>query len=321
MNKSEIIKKIKSAKKIAIFAHRDPDPDACGSMFGLRAFCRELGKDAVVFAKKTKPKYLHHIFPLDEAREDFLSSDFDLVIFTDIHTINRTEKIFQNELNKAKNIVILDHHLINEAEGVASKNYWIEDWASCSQMIIELFNQEKLKPSSECATYIYAGLMGDTDRFLHTNLNKKVFEYAIFLQDCGAKIQHVYNYLYRYITQDQIRINKYFLNNLKFVQNGKIGYVIFTQKDMQKFGFDMDDVKSFSNEITTIKDVEVSFFCYEREKGIFKISMRSCGKDVAEIAQSKGGGGHKCAAGFEIKCRPNEVEKYIPVWAKEIFND
>lgn len=320
MNKDSIIKKIKSANKIAIFAHRDPDPDACGAMFGLREFCRNLGKEVVVFAKNTKPKYLHHIFPLDEAREDFVASDFDLVMLVDIHTINRTEKIFHNELKKANNIAIIDHHLINNLEGVVSKTYWIEDVASCSQMLLDLFKIEKMTPSQDCATYIYAGMMGDTDRFLHDNLTRQVFENAIFLQDCGARIQHVYNFLYRYITQEQIRVNKFFLNNLNFLEDGKVGYVIFTQKDIEKMEVDMDDIKTFSNKITTIKDVEVSFFCYEREKGIFKISMRSCGKDVSTFANSMGGGGHKCAAGFEVEEKPHEIKKLIQKWSKEIFN-
>ena len=66
MTYKKVVERIKKAKKIAIFSHRDPDPDACGSMFGLCEFCRAIGKeDVTVFVKEIKGKYLNYIFPLE----------------------------------------------------------------------------------------------------------------------------------------------------------------------------------------------------------------------------------------------------------------
>ncbi len=48
--------------------------------------------------------------------------------------------------------------------------------------------------------------------------------------------------------------------------------------------------------------IRVSVFLKENEEGILRCSMRSKGNiDVAQIAQSFGGGGHKTAAGFKSK--------------------
>ena len=43
-----IIKKIESAEKIAIFTHTRPDGDALGSSFGLKSALSDMGKEAVV---------------------------------------------------------------------------------------------------------------------------------------------------------------------------------------------------------------------------------------------------------------------------------
>lgn len=327
MTNKQIIAKLKKAKNIAIFAHRDPDPDACGAMFGLSEFCRAIGKEADVFVKKTKEKYLDYIFPLSEAKEDFVAENFDTIVLLDLHEIARVDKIFHQELYRAKelgkNFMIIDHHLVSKSENFDFKNFRIKDVASCSQMLVDLYKEEEIVPTKDASTYIYAGIMGDTDRFLHNNLTKEVFESAIYLQENGADIQHVYDYLYRYKTKNKIKMNKYFLDNLKFLNDESVGYIVVSEKDRKKIGVDREDVKSFSNEMITIKGIKLSFLCYERENNEFKISMRSLGDlNLVDFAMSKGGGGHKNSSGFQISnTNKKKIEKLIPIWVKEILND
>lgn len=327
MTNNQIISALKKARNVAIFAHRDPDPDACGSMFGLREFCRAIGKDAEIFVKKTKEKYLDYIFPLHEAREDFVAENFDLIVLVDIHTIDRIDKIFQEQLFKAqengKKFLIIDHHIITENDKIPSKSYKVDLVASSSQMIIDLYNEAEIRASEMAATYIYAGIMGDTDRFLHTNLDKNVFECAMYLLDCGAKVQMVYDYMYRFKTKTNLIMNKFYINNLKLIDNDSVGYLIVSKKDRNKLGMDLEDVKFFSNEIVTIQGVKLSFLCYEKDDGIYKVSLRSQADIyLVDFAAKMGGGGHPNAAGFQIEdVSKKKLEKMIQSWAKEILND
>ena len=69
-------------------------------------------------------------------------------------------------------------------------------------------------------------------------------------------------------------------------------------------------------------DIRVSVFFKENLEGIKRCSLRSEGNiDVATIAQSLGGGGHRTAAGF--KClRPFDVMKVeILEMLRHYFND
>jgi len=324
MTNEMVVEKIKSSKNIALFAHRGPDPDACGSLFGLRNLCQNLGKNADVFVVRKPEGYLNHIFPLNETKENFSPENYDLVIIVDCHVLNLIDPQFQDGIVESNNVLIIDHHFVgeHEQEFLFKHDYLVQTEASCSQLILDLFRTINQKPTPVVAKYLYAGLIGDTSRFLHSNLSRRVFEDAICLQDCGADIQLVYDYMFRYRTKEQIRVNKFFLDNLKFAEDGRVGYVIFSEKDIRKIGVDIEDIKHFCNEIVKIKDVEASFLCIEKSKGHYKFSLRSVGDvEVLSFCNKMGGGGHPAASGFDIDISTRQVKREIPKWAKEILRD
>lgn len=317
----KIIEKVKKATNIAIFAHSDPDPDALGSMFGFGAFCQNMGKKCSIFAVKKCDNYLNYIFPMEKTRQDFVASDFDLVVLLDVHSIERIEVLFQEEVSKAKNLMIIDHHQVTESEKFEIEDAKImPEMAAASEIVISLFRDKKIKPSKECATYLYAGLMGDTDRFLHSNLSQTVFEDAIFLMQCGADVQHVYDFMYRYITKEDIKVNQYLYNNITYLDGGKTAYVIFSISDMQKLGVGIDAVKEFSNTLIRIKGVELSFLIYEKAPKEYKISMRSASVNLVPFSNKMGGGGHPNATGFSVFYGKTKIKQEIPKWSLEILN-
>lgn len=319
LTNKQILKKIKSAKNIAIFAHRHPDPDACGSMFGMQNLCKYLGKTADVFLIKEKEDYLDKIFPIAKAKNIFNSKDFDLVIFVDVRPISSIDQTFQNQLKDHKNILIIDHHQTEKNDDLTNARVVCD--ASCSQLVLDLFREAEITPDKDTATYLYAGLMGDTNRFLHSNLSKKVFEDAICLQDCGAEIQHVYNYLYRYNTISNIKANEFIINNLKFVSNGMGAFCIVTIKDLKRLNITKEDVKKYCNLMVEIEGVKVSFLCIEEQKNYFKFSLRcATGYNAFKFCKAHGGGGHICASGCEISITKNKLKKMLPIWIEEILS-
>ncbi len=321
MTMNRILAKIKLAKKIAIFAHKNPDPDAYGAMFAMREFCRNLNIEAEIFAIKNRKGYLDNIFPLEEVRTDFKSEDFDLVIILDLHLIGRLASEFVFEVEKCKNIIVIDHHKIVEGDVLPTKNYLImDDYAATCEILTDFAVECDLKITPTIATYLYTGLMGDTDRFLHNNLTRHVFETAILLYDKKAEIQHVYDFLYRYKTQQQLEIYKYMLDNLTYYEGKKAVCSIFTLKDLQRLGADQEDVKVYTNDLVKIKGVELSILGIEYKKNYFKFSLRSNGLNTVNFATRMGGGGHVCASAFETEISLKELKKLMPKWIKGIVN-
>ncbi|MBP3620001.1 MAG: bifunctional oligoribonuclease/PAP phosphatase NrnA [Clostridia bacterium] len=316
----EVVSIIKNASNIAIFAHRNPDPDACGSMFAMKSLCQKLGKKAQVFTKILPDSNLREIYPVETAKEKF-EGQFDLFVLLDVHVQSMVEPDFLELLiNNQDKILIVDHHLILEEKGFDTENFYIEHKASASQLVLELFKTADLQIDNETANYIYAGIVGDTARFLHSNTTKEVFESAEFLLDSGADLQKVYNGLFRSRTMKHLHIQKFFCNNVRFLLNNEAGYIVFSLKDMKMLNVGKEDVKFLCNEITTVKGVKISFLCIETSKNYYKLSLRANHNiNVVNFANKMGGGGHISAAGCEVATTKRKLRKQIKVWAEEIL--
>ncbi len=316
----QVVETIQNASNIAIFAHRNPDPDACGSMFAMQRLCQKLGKKAEVFTKVLPDSNLRSIFPIETSKEAF-EGEFDLFILLDVHVQSMIEPEFlQTLLDNQGKILIVDHHLMLDEKGFETDKVYIETTASASQLVLKLFKTASVEVDSETANYIYTGLTGDTARFLHSNTTQQVFEAAQFLVQRGADLQKIYNGLFRSKTMKHLHIQKFFSNNVRFLHDNQVGFVIFGQKDMKKLGAGPEDIKFLFNEITSIKGVCISFLCTEREKNFFKISLRANHNiNVVNFANSMGGGGHVSAAGCEATSTKRKLAKQIEDWAEVIL--
>lgn len=278
-----------NAKKVAIFTHINPDPDAYGSAFAVREMCKNMGKQAEVFAVKNLQSYLDKIFPLTELKTNFHAKDFDLAVVVDVSSLSRVHETFQNEIPKTKNILMLDHHLQGEK---FTENQLVDaKMAACAQLIAHFMLDNSQQITPKIATYLWAGLMGDTDRFLHSNLSHDVLEIALKLFDAGADTQFVYDIMYRTNSFKDVALHRKFYENTKYNANNTVGYTIFTKKDIKKLGIDQEMIKKYTNCIVQLDGILASFLAIEYETNHFKISVRTKGLNAQKFASSQGGGG------------------------------
>lgn len=322
MTNKQLYNYIEKAHSLAIFSHVNPDPDAYGSSFGLREILRDIGKKAEVFAIKQQESYLDKIFPLDEVKTEFKPTDYDLAIVVDLNDLrSRIEKSFAENVINFKNLIVFDHHLLTEDDPLPTKKYNIESsFAACSQLIVQFALDNNLKISKNAASYLWAGLIGDTGRFLHSNLSVDVLKVAQVLFESGADVQHIYDAMFRQKSLSEIRVRNAITDRMKLLHNGKIGYVIFSLKDIKKLGGIDNDIKNYVNEIIEIQGVEFSLVFHEVEPKFYKVSVRSSSRiNSSAFAKRFGGGGHKCASGFNINGTKKQIEKQIPTWVKDLL--
>jgi phosphoesterase RecJ-like protein len=79
-----------------------------------------------------------------------------------------------------------------------------------------------------------------------------------------------------------------------------IGYL--KNRDISFYGAVSTDMDGIVSQLRNTAGVEVAVFMYEKEPGVFKVSLRSSEKvDVSAIAQKFGGGGHVRAAGCVLQ--------------------
>ena len=106
------------------------------------------------------------------------------------------------------------------------------------------------------------------------------------------------------------------LNTLEIRE--RVAFVHVTKEMFDKTGAGPEDTENFVGFPRMMKDVVISAFFRETGDNEWKASLRSKGdNDVARIAESFKGGGHKNAAGYEIKADLESAKRLLLSRAEE----
>ena len=299
MESKEIKKIISSSKNVAIFGHAVPDLDCFGAMYGAKFLCEQFGAKAHIFSTASKDLFLFKIFDYNKIETDFDESKFDLVLIVDANEFSRLDSAFRDKVQRHKNVLVIDHHEQSRVES-GCKFYVHSEFCAASLIITDLLYEYKIKISKEVGEFLFAGIVGDTGRFLHTNTDKHTFEMVTKLMDLGIDIQKIYDATYRSKTLKQVNVQKFLYDNMNIVNNHAC-YIVVSNKDLKKLDARFEDVKLFMDDLNQINEFDVVMVAYELDKDEYKVSCRSKnGFEVNKVAKKQGGGGHKMAAGFNL---------------------
>ena len=168
----EIYEKIKEYPTIILHRHTSPDPDAIGSQAGLARSLRLAFPDKkILCAGENDEGDLIWINKMDEVNpEDYKGA---LVITTD--TAN-TPRISNKNYDKGDLLIKIDHH--PDVDPYADMSYVDPDAPAACQIIVDFLNEEGFKITPEVAYPLYAGLVGDTGRFMYPETSEHTFKLA-----------------------------------------------------------------------------------------------------------------------------------------------
>ncbi|MBM7578932.1 DHH family phosphoesterase [Jeotgalibacillus terrae] len=301
--KEQIIQEIKKYDTIILHRHVRPDPDAYGSQAGLAELIKSSFPDKKVLTAGTAEPTLAFLHKLDDiADEDFKGA---LVIVCD--TAN-TDRIDDQRYKLGEKCIKIDHHPNEDAYGDL---LWVDTSASsASEMIYELYLsgvQEGLKMSDSAARLIYAGIVGDTGRFLYPSATQKTFDYAGELIKYSFDRTALYNSLYE-MDAHVLKLQGYVLQNFHMSENGA-AHVKLTKEQLKEFGAAPSEASLLVSTLGSVKGIRAWVFFIEEEKEI-RVRLRSKGPIVNQLAKEYNGGGHPVAAGASIY-NWNEAEDVI----------
>lgn len=174
----EIVDTIKKYDKIIIHRHLRPDPDALGSQVGLAELLRESFPEKEIRQVGETIEGLRFLAEMQEVEDVFYQGA--LVIVTD--TAN-SPRISDQRYQLAEKLIKIDHHPNDDPYGDL---VWVNTKASsCSEMIAEfaLMFPESLKMNVKAARLLYAGIVGDTGRFLYPSTTSRTLEIASILRN------------------------------------------------------------------------------------------------------------------------------------------
>ena len=111
---SQIQSKIEQSTYIVLMPHKNPDPDALGSVLALYEYIKALNKTVYMYCASEVPQTLSFLPHFDQILNKFPDKDIDLIINLDsgdIEYAGLLETLEQNNINPT--IINIDHHPTN----------------------------------------------------------------------------------------------------------------------------------------------------------------------------------------------------------------
>ena len=288
----EVKRKIDTACSITILSHLNPDADALGTALGIYALLtQDKGKKVeVVNASTALPRHLDFLPNFKKIKHHMDYKD-SLIISCDCGSIDRLGFDLTG-----RDILNIDHHESNTRYG--NVNVVIAEYASSSQVAFEIL-KVSYTISTDTATCFYTALLSDTRYFTTPTVNEEVFSVAQQLLGLGVNPNQVAQNFTQRRPLSSLRILEKVLSSLVLVKDAKIAILCVSKKDMQATGASIPDIEGIVDYAKSLGTVEIALFAMELEDGV-RISLRSKGIDISQVALTFGGGGHKVAAGFTL---------------------
>jgi bifunctional oligoribonuclease and PAP phosphatase NrnA len=291
--KQQILDDIRQNETIIIHRHVRPDPDAYGSQCGLAEILKASYPDKKIFVVGETDPSLEFLYKMDLVTDDLYQDA--LVIVCD--TANQA-RVSDQRYRNGKKLIKIDHHPNEDKYGDV---LWVETTAAAtSEMIYELYLEGKeqgLVLSKKAAQLLYAGIVGDTGRFLFPSTTEKTFRYASALISEGIQVTPLYDELYK-TKQNVAKLTGYVLQNFALTSSGAASMNI--SKDiLSEYDVTPSEASQLVGILGNIEGVKAWVFFVEEADQI-RVRLRSRDIVINGLAKKYNGGGHPLASGASV---------------------
>jgi len=287
---------IRAHSSFALSAHQNPEGDAIGSLLGLAAILRGLGKTVIAYSADPVPAncaFLPGAAAIVRNASAFASAQACIAL--DCGDLDRTGPDF-TAAAAGKPLLNLDHHATNSRFGAVN---WVDPQASSTgEMVARLAAGMSAMVPADAALCLYTAMLTDTGSFQYSNTRAETLRRAADMLTAGARPELAADRYYHARPAAHVLLLARALATLELSPDGHFGDATITTEMFRETGAGPDAAEGIINVITDVESLRVAAIFRQTGPSAWKVSLRSKGLvDVAELAQRYGGGGHKNAAG------------------------
>ncbi len=269
-----------------ILTHASPDGDTIGSGYALMHILKGITKNARVILSEPLPQ-----------KYSYLSTDMPefepkTVIAVDVADL----KLLSGECAKPQKIdLCIDHHISNKRY---ADNLFLQDFGACCECIYLIAKKLDATVTKQIADALYTGITTDTGCFRYSNATAETHRAAAELMELGADAANINRLMFETNSKAKIELEKRALGTIEYHFGGKCAVMTIDNEMITETACEDSDLDGISALPRTIEGVLIGVTMREKEKGVFKISIRTFEPvSACEIAAELGGGGHVRAAG------------------------
>jgi phosphoesterase RecJ-like protein len=310
MNKlDKIASLLKDAGTVAIICHVNPDPDTICSALALYHTLIYFNKKVHIFCSDEPAGKVARIPGAELINKAYYPS-YNICVCVDCSDMGRLGED-ADVFFSAKHTINLDHHKTNTE--FAEFNY-IEPYASATAEVIYKLIL-RLDPDSindKIAQLLYTGIVADSGAFAFSSTSPDTMVIAGELMRYNFSASDVCYDMTKKIKKSVFNLKMRALKGLTTYDNNTIGIIKFFRKDFAMTRTTREDTSGIINDVINIENIKIAIAITETEDDVYKVSLRSKDSaDVAKVSEAFGGGGHKNAAGCELRGELETVVKKL----------
>ena len=319
----ELVQFINSGEKFIVVGHKDPDGDCVGSQLALCSALRRMGREAAAcsagpFERSEITPYAGRFIEAPGEKEKAGAK----LIVVDCSSIERTGSLAP--CLEGLPAAVIDHHgMGTHAPSTPQAPVYLDpDSPSCTLLILALIEALGLELSGEEAALLLFGLCTDTGFFRHLDeASAAVFEAAAKMIRTGANPKEIFFAIYGGKSLNSRIFMGHILSRAESLFDGRLIISYETLEDRQRFGLEGRDSDSLYQLLQSVAGVEAIVIIRQELVDNCTVGFRSIDKiDVAAIAASFGGGGHKNAAGISTNGTISDIKQKIIESFAKIFH-
>ncbi|BBX66308.1 bifunctional oligoribonuclease and PAP phosphatase NrnA [Mycobacterium saskatchewanense] len=290
---------LSAAATVAVVAHVHPDADTIGAGLALALVLERCSKRVEVSfgAPETLPESLAslpggHLLVSPGA----MRRDVDLVVTVDVPSVKRLGEL-ADLAAPGRPLLVIDHHASNDMFGTA--NFIDVSADSTTMMVAELLDTWGKRIEPDVAHCIYAGLTTDTGSFRWASAD--ALRLAARLVDIGVDNAAISRTLMDTHPFGWLPLLSRVLGSARLLPDAAAGrglvYAVVDNRDW--VASRPEEVESIVDIVRTTQQAEVAAVFKEVSPRQWSVSMRAKAEvDLASVASTFGGGGHRLAAGY-----------------------
>lgn len=311
--KDAVLDQLQKAHRVLIAMHATPDGDSAGSAIALGLALRRQGLMVDWVAWDLVPERLGFLPEQDAVRtwQDIQAETYDCVVAVDCGGPGRLgapASFWGCQLP----LVNIDHHSGNPEFGTIN---WVDSQVSSTgEMVAALFQEAGWGVTRDEALCLYTAISTDTLSFRQVNTTLDTLATVHWLvSESGLELAEANRLIWDLRPVREVRFLGWALGQVQVSRDGRFAWLGVPRQVMDEFGVDDSAVDTVVHHFLTIDSVEVAFLIKEAaQTGQVKISWR--GKrpwNVAMIAASFGGGGHRYASAAQLEGSLEEAEALV----------
>ena len=306
----QLIERLRRAKRVAIFTHQRPDPDALGSQTAAAWILKGLGATEIqtVHFAKAPAQYgflAEEVLSGAGEQREFdsewagsVSGAVDTILVVDTCTYSQMEPATTVLKGEREKVVAIDHHLSRDDVGPVI--YADTKAAACVEILWEVAKTAGVAMHEKLALALMAGLVSDTGWFRFDSVTARTHLMAADLTPHVNNAQ-LYERLMQTETKPKMLLMQRALDRLMWAHGDRLAVMSLKQRDFTETGAVSSQTEYLVDMPLTVQTVEVVALLTEMPDGRVRGSLRSKRDvDVNQVCRKFGGGGHAKAAGLRM---------------------